>query len=160
MSSRAPIGYVAIAANELCTNQGFKSFVLEEGLDPHYVLYWLRFNRAEIELMGSGSTFMEVSGARCREIPIIFPPLPEQKRIAAKITALLERTSAARARLAKLPALLKRFRQSVLAAACSGQLTAEWRALHIPAVQNGERADSLKFRIQRKARPLTLHSTN
>jgi len=127
MSSRAPIGYVAVAANELCTNQGFKSFILADGLDSRFVLYWLRFNRGEIEQMGSGSTFMELSGARCREIPIVFPPLAEQKRIVAKVEELLGRVNAARARLAKLPAILKRFRQSVLAAACSGQLTADWR---------------------------------
>ena len=59
------------------------------------------------------------------ELPL--PPLPEQKRIVAKVEALLERVNAAGARLAKVPAILKRFRQSVLAAACSGQLTAEWR---------------------------------
>jgi type I restriction enzyme, S subunit len=127
MSSRAPIGYVAVAANELCTNQGFKSFVLAQGLDPQFVFYWLRFKRAEIEQMGSGSTFMEVSGTRCREIPIIFPPLREQKRIVAKVEELLERVNAARARLAKVPAVLKSFRQSVLSAAFSGQLTETWR---------------------------------
>jgi len=57
----------------------------------------------------------------------LVPPLAEQKRIVAKVEELLGRVNAARARLARLPALLKRFRQSVLAAACSGQLTAEWR---------------------------------
>lgn len=127
MSSRAPIGYVAIAENELCTNQGFKSFILSDGLDSRFVFYWLRFNRGKIEQMGSGSTFMEVSGARSREIPIVFPCLPEQKRIVAKVEELLGRVNAARARLAKVPVILKRFRQAVLAAACSGQLTAEWR---------------------------------
>jgi len=57
-------------------------------------------------------------------------PLAEQKRIMAKVEELLGRVNAARARLARLPAILKRFRQSVLAAACSGQLTAEWREGH------------------------------
>jgi type I restriction enzyme S subunit len=59
------------------------------------------------------------------EIPI--PPAAEQTRIVAKIEALLARVNAARQRLAKVPAILKRFRQSVLAAACSGRLTADWR---------------------------------
>jgi type I restriction enzyme S subunit len=63
------------------------------------------------------------------------PPLVEQQRIAAKVEALLGRVHAARQRLAKLPAILKRFRQSVLAAACSGRLTAEWRR------DGGEQAD-------------------
>ena len=59
--------------------------------------------------------------------PFPIPPLAEQRRIVAKVEELLGRVNAARERLAKVPALLKRFRQSVLAAACSGQLTAEWR---------------------------------
>jgi len=63
-------------------------------------------------------------------VPIPLPPLAEQKRIVAKVEALLARVNAARARLAKVPAILRRFRQSVLAAACSGQLTADWREEH------------------------------
>lgn len=58
---------------------------------------------------------------------LVIPPLAEQNRIVAKVEALLARVNAARQRLAKVPAILKRFRQAVLAAACSGQLTAEWR---------------------------------
>ncbi len=59
------------------------------------------------------------------EIPI--PPLAEQRRIVAKLEELLGRVDACQQRLAKIPALLKRFRQAVLAAACSGRLTADWR---------------------------------
>ncbi len=59
------------------------------------------------------------------EIPI--PPLAEQRRIVAKLEELLGRVDACKQRLAKIPALLKRFRQAVLAAACSGRLTADWR---------------------------------
>ena len=69
------------------------------------------------------------------EIPLA--PLAEQQRIVTKVEALLARVNAARQRLAKLPPILKRFRQSVLAAACSGRLTADWRkenALLEPAV--------------------------
>jgi type I restriction enzyme S subunit len=59
------------------------------------------------------------------ELPI--PPLAEQKRIAEKLEAVLGRVDACRARLDRVPAILKRFRQSVLAAATSGQLTEDWR---------------------------------
>lgn len=58
---------------------------------------------------------------------IAVPPLAEQRRIVAKLEELLGRVSRAKARLDRIPALLKRFRQSVLAAACSGKLTADWR---------------------------------
>ncbi len=60
------------------------------------------------------------------EMPL--PPLAEQRRIVAKLETLLGKVDACQRRLAKIPRLLKRFRQSVLAAACSGRLTADWRA--------------------------------
>jgi type I restriction enzyme S subunit len=127
MSSRAPIGYVAIAANEISTNQGFKSFVVHKDILPEHVFYWLKFLRPQLEQFGSGSTFAEISGSRAREIPILIAPLAEQKRIAAKIEDLLGRVIATRERLAKVPTILKRFRQAVLAAACSGRLTEDLR---------------------------------
>jgi type I restriction enzyme S subunit len=76
------------------------------------------------------------------------PPLAEQKRIVAKVEDLLARVSAARERLARVPAILKRFRQSVLAAACSGRLTEDWRAEH-PDV---EPASALLERIRAERR--------
>src|SRR5262249_39668187 len=62
------------------------------------------------------------------EFPIA--PLPEQRRIVAKLEKLLGQIDACQQRLAKVPTLLKRFRQSVLAAACSGRLTEDWREQH------------------------------
>src|SRR6185295_13578744 len=61
------------------------------------------------------------------EDEVVVPPLGEQRRIVAKLTELLGKVDASQQRLAKIPVLLKRFRQSVLAAACSGRLTADWR---------------------------------
>lgn len=58
------------------------------------------------------------------------PPLAEQRRIVAKVEELLARVNAARERLRRVPAILKRFRQALLAAACSGRLTADWREEH------------------------------
>src|SRR5439155_16439844 len=55
------------------------------------------------------------------------PPLAEQRRIVVKLETLLGKVDACQQRLARIPILLKRFRQSVLAAACSGRLTADWR---------------------------------
>ena len=127
MSSRAPIGYLAIAANELCTNQGFKSFICPPGVTPEYVFFWLKFITPFLENMGSGSTFLEISGSRAHKIPILLAPTSEQKRIVAKVEELLTRVNATKDRLAKVSMILKRFRQAVLSAACSGRLTAHWR---------------------------------
>jgi type I restriction enzyme S subunit len=74
-----------------------------------------------------GTTRPRVNLGHIRQLRIPIPPLAEQKRIVAKVEALLARVNAARERLAKVPAILKRFRQSVLAAACSGRLTEDWR---------------------------------
>ena len=71
-SSRAPIGYISIALNELCTNQGFKSVVPQE-LNTIYLYYYIKFHVKDIEAKASGSTFKEVSGSLMKSIPIIVP---------------------------------------------------------------------------------------
>ena len=82
-SSRAPIGYVAIAANEVCTNQGFKSVIPNENTDPLFLYYLLKFNKDAIESMGSGTTFKEVSGNTMKNIVVRVPSdIKVQKQIA------------------------------------------------------------------------------
>ncbi len=68
-----------------------------------------------------------VNGSKLKALRIPLAPVAEQKRIADKLEAVLGRVDACRARLDRVPDLLKRFRQSVLAAATSGQLTEDWR---------------------------------
>lgn len=68
-----------------------------------------------------------LSRADLLEHAVLLPPVGEQRRIVAKLQALLSKVDAARKRLDRVPALLKRFRQAVLAAACSGRLTEDWR---------------------------------
>ena len=72
-SSRAPIGYVAIAGCPVCTNQGFKSVVPNEKTDPLFLYYLLKYNKEKIENMGSGTTFKEVSGGTMRNIKVVVP---------------------------------------------------------------------------------------
>jgi len=126
-SSRAPIGYVAIAQNEISTNQGFKSFVFTDDIDSNYAYYYLKSIRSLAESRGTGTTFKELSGAAAKKLPFVVAPLNEQIRIANKLDSLLAKVDAAQTRLEKVPSLLKRFRQAVLAAATSGELTREWR---------------------------------
>ncbi len=88
-SSRAPIGYVAIAANEVCTNQGFKSVIPNEAMDPLFLFYLLKHNKDKIEAMGSGTTFKEVSGNTMKNIIVRVPSDKEvQKNIASMLGAL------------------------------------------------------------------------
>lgn len=88
-SSRAPIGYVAIAKNPVCTNQGFKSIVANADNDPMFLYYLLKYNKDAIEAMGSGTTFKEVSGSTMRSIRVRVPESKvEQQRIASVLAAL------------------------------------------------------------------------
>lgn len=75
----------------------------------------------------SSQTVRHLSSQSIAEIPLPLPPLAEQKRIVAKVEELLGRVKATKERLARVSMILKRFRQAVLSAACSGRLTADWR---------------------------------
>jgi type I restriction enzyme S subunit len=127
MSSRAPIGYVAIAKSPLATNQGFKSFVCGPELEPSFLYHYLRHARSLVEDMASGTTFKEINAKNAARIPIKFPDLESQRQIAGKLDQIAARLDDTRARLESIPTILKRFRMSVLAAACSGKLTESWR---------------------------------
>lgn len=83
-SSRAPIGYVAIASNPICTNQGFKSVIPDSDVvDPLFLYYLLVNNREKIKAAGSGTTFKEVSGNVMRNIQVKIPEsVPYQRAIA------------------------------------------------------------------------------
>lgn len=88
-SSRAPIGYVAIAQNEVCTNQGFKSVVPNKNTDYLFLYYLLKYNKETIEHMGSGTTFKEVSGNTMKGIRVKVPvSIEEQRKIAGILDAL------------------------------------------------------------------------
>ena len=88
-SSRAPIGYIAIAEQEVCTNQGFKSVVPNENTDYMFLYYLLKYNKDRIERLGSGTTFKEVSGSTMRGIEVSVPEtIEEQQRIASVLSAL------------------------------------------------------------------------
>ena len=85
-SSRAPIGYVAIATNEVCTNQGFKSVVPNENTNPLFLYYLLKYNKDKIEGMGSGTTFKEVSGNTMKNIVV---SVPTDKKVQERISSML-----------------------------------------------------------------------
>uniref|UniRef100_UPI0039C73250 restriction endonuclease subunit S n=1 Tax=Anabaena sp. CCY 0017 TaxID=3103866 RepID=UPI0039C73250 len=126
-TSRAPIGYCVIASNEITTNQGFKSFVISGNISPEFIRFYLLISKYYAESLASGSTFKELSAKRVATLEIPLPPLNEQRRIVAKIEALKARSQRVKEALEEIPQLLDQFRQSVLAAAFRGDLTADWR---------------------------------
>lgn len=101
-----------------------------DDLDENVVL--LKFAAYALEFRGlddtiTGSAQPQITRASLERVSLSVPPLAEQRRIVAKLETLLGKVSSSQQRLARIPGLLKCFRQSVLAAACSGQLTADWR---------------------------------
>ncbi|PTA69003.1 restriction endonuclease subunit S [Deinococcus arcticus] len=83
--------------------------------------------RNEIQALSSGTTRKRISRGNLATIELPLPPLPEQIRIAEKLDAVLARVKSGRERLERVPKLVKQFRQAVLSAAVSGELTREWR---------------------------------
>ena len=88
-SSRAPIGYVAIAEEDVCTNQGFKSIIPDRKIvDPMFLYYLLVFNKQKIEDQGSGTTFKEVSGSVMKHFEVNIPDISTQKIIASILDSI------------------------------------------------------------------------
>ena len=81
LTTRAPIGYVAIANNVIATNQGFRNLVTRDTVIPEYLYYWLKQNTDELKRHASGSTFGELSGSSLKQIELFLPSLVEQRSI-------------------------------------------------------------------------------
>lgn len=89
-SSRAPIGYIAIANQPICTNQGFKSVVPNENIDSLFLYYLLQYNKERIKSMGSGTTFKEVSGNVMKNISIRIPVSRQEQHKIATVLGVLD----------------------------------------------------------------------
>lgn len=89
LSSRAPIGLLAIAGVELCTNQGFKNLVPKPNINSDFLYYYLRTKINEIDKLGTGTTFKEVSKSAIENFNILIPrDINQQRRIASVLSAL------------------------------------------------------------------------
>lgn len=130
--TRPNLNAVALVADDYdgqIASTGFDVLRTSE-LDPRWLFYFVRtesFVRRMSELV-QGALYPAVRSKDIRGVEIPIAPPREQQRIADKLDAVLARVHACRDRLARVPAILKRFRQSVLDAACSGRLSEEWRA--------------------------------
>ncbi|MEX6687178.1 restriction endonuclease subunit S [Danxiaibacter flavus] len=124
-SSRAPIGYVAIASNEMATNQGFKSIIPNDHTDSNYLYYFLKSAKQMAESVASGTTFKEISLSKFSELNIPLPPLPIQQAIVSKIEELFSELDKGIEQLKTAQQQLKTYRQAVLKWAFEGKLTNE-----------------------------------
>lgn len=82
LTTRAPIGNIAIAASELCTNQGCKALTINDGLSKKYFYFYLASIVEKLKSLGTGTTFMELSTNELRSFVALVPPLTEQLAIA------------------------------------------------------------------------------
>jgi type I restriction enzyme S subunit len=114
LSSRAPVGYLAIASNPVTTNQGFKSLVVRDGFDNEFVYYLLKTNVEYLKSHASGTTFGELSGGTLKRLKLSFPSLPEQRSIAGILGALDDKIEVNRRMNATLESMARAvFRETI-----------------------------------------------
>ena len=130
-TSRAPIGYVAIAGAEICTNQGFKSAVPTANLNNEFLYYYLQFATPEIKSRASGTTFLEISAKGFAATPLALPPLAEQERIVEILEEQFSKLDKALEVANQLEARIASERRSLLHTAFTGELTSQWRKTHV-----------------------------
>ena len=122
-TSRAPIGYVAIAANAMCTNQGFKTAVPGLGLQSEFLYWQLQHVTPDIRSRASGTTFPEISGKKFAATEIVVPTREEQERIVEILEDQLSRLDTALQSVHTVREKAAQFRRSLLHAAFTGALT-------------------------------------
>lgn len=138
LSVRAPVGPTNLANEVCCVGRGLAAISSFLPDSQKFVHYFLVSKESWFSKQGSGSTFKAIGKDFLFQLPLPLPPLNEQKRIVAKLDAIMPRIEAVKARLDKVPGILKRFRQSVLTAAVTGKLTEQWREEH-PQVESAEK---------------------
>jgi type I restriction enzyme, S subunit len=133
----ATIGKTSILGIDAATNQACAVGVPNTKVTiAEYLWHYLSSQKEEFIEAGKGGAQPNISQGVIKEWEIPLPPLNEQKRIADRLDLLLTRIDKTKAHLDRIPPLLKRFRQSVLAAATSGKLTEDWREANSLDIEN------------------------
>ncbi len=153
LSRTASVGYVTILGRRMATSQDFVNWVCGDAIDPKFLMYALMAEGEHIREFGKGSTHTTIYFPAALAFHVDLPPIEEQHRIVAKVELLYAELGRAKARFDRVPQLLKRFRQSVLLAACSGKLTDEWRKKNAVAHPTAHRRDRARTVKTRKAVP-------
>ena len=93
LSSRAPIGYVALAKNDICTNQGFKSIVCNQSImKPSYLYLYFKLNKSYLQSFASGATFPELSGSMVKKLKVLVPDISLLEKFDTFAKKLFEKT--------------------------------------------------------------------
>ena len=121
------LGKVGITNRTSATNQQINTLVSSSLVEHRFFYYQLQTLKPWMRENASATTVTIINKGKFSKAPVALAPLAEQKAIADKLDTLLAQVENTKARLERVPQILKRFRQSVLAAAVSGRLTEEWR---------------------------------
>ena len=124
IATRMSLGKIVVADFDSAINQDLKALFLSQGIERDFLIYWYRSIAWQIEQLGTGTTVKGIRLEVLKGLEFSLPALAEQKAIAEKLDTLLAQVENTKARLERIPKILKRFRQSVLAAAVSGHLNA------------------------------------
>ena len=124
ISTRAPIGHIAITGDEMCFNQGCKGIVIKDKnqIFNDFLYYALLTKIEELQKLGSGATFKEISKRKLASIQIPLPPLHEQKRIVAYLDKIQQKVQSLQALQETTEEEIKKLRESILHKAFRGEL--------------------------------------
>lgn len=137
IATRMGLGKVVRPRMATAINQDLKALFPSEVLDKSYLEKWLISMASKIESMGTGTTVKGIRLNQIREMQFPLAPIDEQRRIVEKIETLFAELDKGEESLRQVQTLLARYRQSVLKAAVTGQLTADWRAENAHRLEHG-----------------------
>jgi type I restriction enzyme S subunit len=150
----ATIGKLGLLDIQAATNQACANCIVNPNcVDRRYLFFYLLHERRALIDAGQGGAQPNLTNQIVRDWPFMLAPRAEQPRIVAKTEDLLHHGNASRDRLTKIPKILKRFRQAVLAAACSGRLTEEWRDKHSELKSGTQLLEPILAKLQKTKIP-------
>ena len=147
ISIRAPVGPTNLCGVQSCIGRGLAAIRTQGDIPSKYVLYAMRATEKELQAKSTGTTFEAIRGVNLRSHPLPLAPLAEQRRIVAEIEKQFTRLDASVAALRRVKANLKRYRASVLKAACEGKLVPTEAELAHAEGRDYEPADRLLERV-------------
>ena len=122
VSNRAPIGLVAIANRDLCTNQGCKSLKVKTEINTKYVYYVLSITQKELENLGRGTTFMELSSYDLGSFKIPIPPINDQMKIAKYLDSETDKLHSLLLKIHENNELLEEYKTSLIHHVVTGKI--------------------------------------
>jgi type I restriction enzyme S subunit len=155
LSRTASVGYVTTLGVPAATSQDFVCWICSDAIDPAFLQWLLLAEGDDIRRFGKGTTHTTIYFPEVRAFHVCIPPLAEQRRIVAKLEALLGRIRRAREALDAVPAMVDRAIRATLDDAIHGTLTKGWRAERADVALHSTRRDELILNAQRGGRRIS-----